>query len=120
MDFLWVKIKYGWIRRIFDEMGSLYINQVDIHVEKKIPPSGLRPYGRKSLNTICFSFCFWFNLSLSLSLSLFCTVHKIIIIIIRDYMDKKKVIVEQFFSPYLLTYGRSQEGGIFFSTCIST
>ena len=41
--FLWVKIKYGWIRSIFDGLGSLYINQVDIHVEKKIPRVKLRP-----------------------------------------------------------------------------
>jgi hypothetical protein len=63
--FLWVKIKYGWIRRIFDGLGSLYINQVDIHVKKKIPRVILRPDVNRQIDRWIAEFLPSLSLSLS-------------------------------------------------------
>ena len=68
--FLWVKIEYGWIRRIFDGLGSLYINPVDIHVKKKIPRVKLRPDVNRQIDRWIDRWIAEFLPSLSLSLSL--------------------------------------------------
>ena len=69
---------------------------LDTQNKKTLPPSRLRPDGRKDVCT--YTHKCDFSLSLSLSLSLFCTKQSIY------YTYKKKVIDEQFSSRiYLLT-----------------